>query len=90
MSSKSIHYTSNKKFSDFRQLSKQHRQIEICEASHFLHHFGIGSLQTIFLLLKQTGICVTKTARNVHFGNMKFSWKKQIHAQDVFFTSFLR
>ena len=76
MSSKSLHHTSNKKFSDFRQLSKQHHQIEICEASHFLHHFGIGSLQTIFLLLKQTGICVTKTARNVHFGNMKFSWKK--------------
>ena len=45
---KSIHHTSNKKFSDFGQLSKQHHQIEICEASHFLHHFGIGSLQTIF------------------------------------------
>ena len=76
MSSKSIHHTSNKKFSDFGQLSKQHHQIEICEASHFLHHFGIGSLQTTFLLLKQTGICVTKTARNVPFGNMRFSWKK--------------
>ena len=75
MSSKSIHHTSSKKFSDFRQLSKQHHQIEICEASHFLHHFGIGRLQTFFLL-KQTSICVTKTARNVHFGNMKFSWKK--------------
>ena len=48
MSSKSIHHTSNKKFSDFGQLSKQHHQIEICEASHFLHHFGIGSLQTFF------------------------------------------
>ena len=23
-------------------------------------------------ILKQTGICVTKTARNVHFGNIKF------------------
>ena len=76
MSSKSIRYTSNKKFSDFRQLSKQHHRIEICEASHFLHHFEIGSLQTIFLLLKQTGICVTKTARSVHFGTMKFSWRK--------------
>ena len=76
MSSKSIHHTSNKKFSDFGQLSKQHHQIEICEASHFLHHFGIGSLQIIFFLLKQTGICVTKTARNVSFGNMRFSWKK--------------
>ena len=75
MFSKSIHHTSNNKFSDFGQLSKQHHQIEICEASHFLHHFGIGSLQTIFLL-KQTGICVTKTARNVPFGNMRFSWKK--------------
>ena len=90
MSSKSIHHTGNKKFLDIRQLSKQHHQIEICEASCFLHHFGIGSLQTIFFLLKQTGICVTKTARNVHFGNMRFSWKKGIHAQDVFFTSFVR
>ena len=71
MSSKSIHHTSNKKFSDFRQLSKQHHQIEICEASHFLHHFGIGSLQ-FFFLLKQPGICVAKTARNVYFGNMEF------------------
>ena len=76
MFSKSIHHTSNKKFSEFRQLSKQHHQIEICEASHFFHHFGIGSLQTIFFLLKQTGICVTKTARNVQFGNKTFSWKK--------------
>ena len=60
MSSKSIHHTSNKKFSDFnRQLSKQHHQIEICEASHFLHHFGIGSLQAIFFLLKQTGVFVS-------------------------------
>ena len=72
MSSKSIHHTSNKKFSDFGQLSKQHHQIEICKASHFLHHFGIGSLQTIFFVLKQTGICVTKTERNVPFGNMIF------------------
>ena len=74
-SSKSTHYTSNKKFLDFRQLSKQHQQhhqIEICEASHFLHHFGNGSLQTIFFLLKQTSICVTKAARNAR----KFSWKK--------------
>ena len=31
MSSKSIHHTSNKKFSDFRQLSKQHHQVEICD-----------------------------------------------------------
>ena len=73
MSSKSIHHTSNKKVLDIRQLSKQHHQIEICEVPHFLHHFGIGSLQTIFLLLKQTDIYVTKTARNVHFGNMRFS-----------------
>ena len=55
----------------------------------FLHHFGIGSLQ-INLFLKQTGIRVTKTARNVHFGNLKFTWKKWIHAQNAFFTSFLR
>ena len=53
----------------------------------FLHHFGIGSLQ-INLFLKQTGIRVTKTARNVHFGNLKFTWK-WIHAQNVFFYLFL-
>ena len=56
-SSKSIHHTSNKKFSDFGQLSKQHHQIEICEASHFLHHFGIGSLQTIFLVETNRYLC---------------------------------
>ena len=89
MSSKSIHHTSNKKFSDFRQLSKQHHQVEICEASHFCIILELVAYK-LFFLLKQTGICVTKTARNMHFGNMKFSWKKLIHAQDVFFTSFLR
>ena len=75
MSSKGIHRTSNKKFSDFMQLSKQHHQIEICEASHFCIMLELVAYK-LFFLLKQTGICVTKTARNVHFGNMKFSWKK--------------
>ena len=76
MSSKSSHCTGNKKFSDFiyMQLSNQHQQIKICEVSHFLHHFLIGGLQ-INLFLKQTGIRVTKTARNVYFGNLKFTSK---------------
>ena len=76
MSSKSIHHTSNEKFSDFRQLSKQHHQVEICEALHFCIILELVAYKLFFLLLKQTGICVTKTARNVHFGNIKFSWKK--------------
>ena len=74
MSSKSIHDTSNKKFSDFMQLSKQHNQIEICETSHFCIMLELVAYK--LFLSKQTGVCVTKTARNVHFGNMKFSWKK--------------
>ena len=74
MSSKSIHHTSNKKFSDFMQLSKQHHQIEIYEASHFCIILELVTYK-LFLLLKQTGICVTKTARNVHFGNDIFMEK---------------
>ena len=76
MSSKSIHHTSNKKFSDFMQLSKQHHQIEIYEASHFCTILELVAYK-LFFLIKQTGICVTKTARNVHFSNMKFSWKNE-------------
>ena len=75
MSSKSIHRTSNKKFSDFMQLSNQHHQIKICEVSHFCIILELVAYKLIFLL-KQTGICVTKTARNVHFGSMKFTRKK--------------
>ena len=41
----------------------------------FWHRFGIGSLQMKFFLSKQTDICLI-TARDVHFGNMKFKWKK--------------
>ena len=76
MSSKSIHRTSNKKFSDFMQLSNQHHQIKICEESHFYIILELVAYKLIFFLLNQTGICVTKTARNEHFGNMKFTWKK--------------
>ena len=71
------------------QLSNQHYQIKICEASHFCIILELVAYKLIFLL-KQIGICVTKTARNVHFGNMKFTWQKWIHAQNVFFTSFSR
>ena len=84
MSSKSIHHTSNKKFSDFRQLSKQHHQVEICEASHFCIILELVAYKLIFLL-KQTGICATKTARNVHFGNMKFSWKNEFMLKMYFY-----
>ena len=74
--SKGKYCASNKKFSDLMQLPNQHPQIKICEASHFLHHFGIGSLQINFVLSKETAICVNKTATNMDFGNMKFKWKK--------------
>ena len=66
MSSKSIHCTSSKKFSDFMQLSNQHDQIKICEASHFCIILELVAYKLIFLL-KQTGICVTKTAGNDYF-----------------------
>ena len=69
---KSIHCTSNKKFSDFMQLSNQHHHIKICEASHFCIILELAAYKIIFSS-KQTGICVTKTARYVHFGNMKFN-----------------
>ena len=42
----------------------------------FWHRFGISSLQMKLFLSKQTYICLTKTGRNVHLGNMKFKWKK--------------
>ena len=73
MSSKGKHRTSNKKFSDFVQLSNQHPQIKISEASNFCIISELVAYKFIFLS-KQTGICVTKTSRNVHFGNMKFEW----------------
>ena len=57
------------------QLSNQHHQIKICKASHFCIILDLVAHKLIFLL-KQTDICVTKTARNVHFGNMKFTSKK--------------
>ena len=77
MSSKSIHHTSNKKFSDFMQLSNQHHQTKIYEASHFCLILELVAKYKFIFLSKQTGICVTKTARNVHFGNMKFKWKNE-------------
>ena len=86
MSSKSIHHTSNKKFSDFRQLSKQHHQVEICEASHFCIILELVAYKLIFF--KQTGICVTKTARNVHFGSMKLSWKNEFMLKMYFYLFF--
>ena len=74
MSSKGIHRTSNKKFSDFMHAVIK-SEIKICEASHFCIISELVTYKLIFSS-KQTGICVTKTARNVHFGNMKFKWKK--------------
>ena len=40
----------------------------------FWHRFGIGSLQIKFFVKRD--ICLTETARNEHFSNMKFKWKK--------------
>ena len=57
------------------QLSNQHPQIKIYEASHLCIISELVAYKLIFLS-KQTGICVTKAARNAHFGNMKFKWKK--------------
>ena len=71
------------------QLSKQHHQIEISETSHFCIMLELVAYK-LFFLLKQTGIRVTKTARNVHFGNMKFSWKNEFILKMYFLTSFLR
>ena len=56
MSSKSIHHTSNKKFSDFRQLSKQHHQVEICEASHFCIILELVAYKLIFFTDLQYGL----------------------------------
>ena len=48
MSSKNIHHSSNKKFSDFRQLSKQHHQVEICEVSQFCIILELVAYKLIF------------------------------------------
>ena len=65
MSSKSIQNTSNNKFSDFRQLSKQHHQVEICEASHFCIILELVAYKLIFfgnkqvfVLLKLQEMCI--------------------------------
>ena len=58
----------------FLQLSNQNHQIKICEVSHFCIILELAAYKLI-CFLKQTGILVTKTARNVHFGNLKFTWK---------------
>ena len=71
------------------QLSNQHHQIKICEASHFCIILELVAYKLIFLS-KQTGICVTKTARNdVHFGNMKFNRKKMNSCLKCIFYLFL-
>ena len=49
MSSKGIHYASNKKFSDFMQLSSQHPQVKICEASHVCVISELVAYKLIFL-----------------------------------------
>ena len=41
-------HLSNKKFSDFRQLSKQHHQVEICEVSHFCIILELVAYKLIF------------------------------------------
>ena len=73
-----LHHFHNviRNFQTVMQLSNQHHQIKICEASNFCIILELVAYKLIFLL-KQTGICLhTKPARNVHFGNMKFTWKE--------------
>ena len=82
MSSKGINRTGNKKFSDFMQLSNQYPQIKICEASHFCIISELAAYKLIFLS-KQTGTCVTKPARNVHFGNMNLNGKNEFNIQKL-------
>ena len=91
MSSKSIHCTSNKKsVSDFMQLSNQDQfRSKFSEVSHFCIILELAAYKSIFLLLKQTVIFVTKTARNVHFGNMKFTWRKMNSCSRCIFYLFL-
>ena len=57
MSSKSIQHTSNKKFSDFMQLSKQHHQIEICEASHFCIMLELVAYKLFFFVKPNRYLC---------------------------------
>ena len=57
ISSKSIHHTSNKKFSDFMQLSKQHHQIEICEASHFCISLELVAYKLFFFVETNRYLC---------------------------------
>ena len=76
MSSKSIHHTSNKKFSDFRQLSKQHHRVEICEASHFCIILVLVAYKLFFFLNKQVFVSLKLQEMYIDFGNMKFSSKK--------------
>ena len=92
MSSKSIHHTSNKKFSDFRQLSKQHHQVEICETSHFSIILKLVAYKLVyfcwnkqvFVSLKLQEMCILATW-NFHGKNelmlkiyfLPLSWDKR-------------
>ena len=82
MSSKGIHRTSDKKFSDFMQLSNQYHQIKICEASHFCIILELVACKVNFLS-KQAFICLTKIERDAHFGSMKFKWKNELNIQKI-------
>ena len=53
----SIHHTSNKKFSDFMQLSKQRHQIEICEASHFCIILELVAYKLFFVVKTNRYLC---------------------------------
>ena len=57
MSSKSIHRTGNKKFSDFMQLSNQHYQIKICEAAHFCIILELVAYKLIFFVKTNRYLC---------------------------------
>ena len=65
---KGIHRTSDKKFLDFMQLSNQHHQVKICEASNFCIISELVAykltlvvkvfLRQVFLSLKLQEMCI--------------------------------
>ena len=76
-------------FQTVMHLSNQHHQIKICEASHFCIILELVAYKLIFFVKTNIYLCHTKTARNVHFGNMKFTWKKMNSCSRCIFYLFL-
>ena len=78
MSSKGIHHTSNIKFSDFMQLSNQHPQIKICEASHLCIISELVAYKLIFFVKTNRYLC-HYNCKKCEFWNMKFKWKNEFN-----------